>query len=278
MNRLLISATLLAGLALPPAATAGSRILATGGVTPIEGGGGGGLTPWAMITSYAGSGELGATGFYTRVSVDDYTLTSQGLAAAWNDRVELSFARQQLDIEPLDLSLEQDVYGAKVRLAGRLLYSAMPQVSAGMQYKHNRDFDVPGALGASDDSGTDLYLSAAKLWFAGLLERNVLVNVTGRRTRANETGLLGFGAQGGGYDVVLEATTALFLNDRWAVGYEYRQKPDQLEAVSEHDWQDVFVGFFPGKHLSIVGAYVRLDEIAGLSGQDGWYLSIQAGF
>lgn len=268
----------LAALALLTAAPAqaGSRILATGGVTPIEGGGGGGLSPWALITGYASSGEISVTSFATRVDVKDFRLTSMGAAVGWNDRLELSFARQELDVAPLDTTLEQDVFGLKARVAGNLLYTAWPQISIGVQHKRNRTFELPAALGAGDASGSDFYVSAARLWFAALLERNVFANVTLRHTEANETGLLGFDSAGKSADVVAETSIGMFLNERWAVGYEYRQKPDHLASVEEQDWQDVFVAFFPSKHLSVTAAWVDLDAIANLPGQDGWYLSVQA--
>lgn len=271
-----ITAGLLTLSLAAPGALAGSRILATGGATPIEGGGGGGITPWALITGYGSSGETGISAFATRVDVRDFRLDSAGLAVGWNDRLEASFARQALDVQPLDVTLKQDVFGLKARVAGRLLYTAIPQVSVGLQHKRNRSFDVPAALGAADDSGTDLYVSAAKLWFAALFDRNLFANVTLRRTEANEIGLLGFDAAGEDASLVAEGTLAVFLDDRWVIGYEYRQKPDHLDAVTENDWQDLFVAYFPSKRVSLVAARAMLDEIAGLPDQDGWYLSIQA--
>lgn len=259
-------------------AIAGSRIVATGGASPIEGGGGGGLSPWAVITGYASSEEVGVTGFATRIDVRDFTLSSRGAAMGWNDRLEVSYTRQSLDVQPLDATLKQDVFGVKARVYGHLLYSAWPQISVGVQHKRNRTFDLPEALGARNDSGTDVYVSASRLWFAALFDRNVFANVTARRTRANETGLLGFGAPGKSHSMVLESSIGIFVNNHWVVGYEFRQKPDHLSSVEENDWQDVFIGYFPNKHLSIVAARVALDEIAGLPNQDGWYVSLQAGF
>ena len=45
----------------------------------------------------------------------------------------------------------------------------------------------------------DLYIAATKLYFAALAGRNVILDATLRRTRANQFGLLGFGGDGGGY-------------------------------------------------------------------------------
>ena len=41
----------------------GGRLLATGGVTQLEGAAGGGIVPWAVIGGYGTRDEIGATGF-----------------------------------------------------------------------------------------------------------------------------------------------------------------------------------------------------------------------
>lgn len=260
------------------AASAGSRILGTGGVSPIEGGSGGGLLSWSTITGYGSNSEVGTTAFATTVEVDDFSLQTVGVAVGYDNRVEVSYTRQRLNVQPLDLDLEQDVFGAKMRLFGDILYSPWPQVSLGIQHKRNRTFDVPRALGAGNRSGTDVYIAASKLWFDAVAGRNVFTNVTVRRTQAAEIGLLGFGGPKSGPEIVIESSIAVFLNDHWVLGYEYRQKPEVLDAVSEHDWQDVFVAWLPNKHFSVVGAWVELGRIANLQPQDGGYLSVQASF
>ena len=75
-----------------------------------------------------------------------------------------------------------------------------------------------------------------------------------------------------------EGSVALLFNPRWAVGVEYREKPDNLSFAGESDWADVFVGYFPNKHVSFVLAYARLGEIATLDNQNGTYLSVQGSF
>src|SRR5580692_10640894 len=75
-------------------AHAGDRLLATGGIMEIEGSGGGGLTPWALISGLGTDAQVGASGYCTRVSPDDFTLESCGVAAGIANRVELSVARQ----------------------------------------------------------------------------------------------------------------------------------------------------------------------------------------
>lgn len=265
-------ATIFLCLATCLSAHAGSKILGTGAVSPIEGGAGGGIAPWALITGYGSDGEWGGSVFHTRVEVDDFGLDVSGLAVGWQDRLEVSYARQTLDVQGLSLDIEQDVVAAKYRLAGELLYSRIPQVSLGVQHKKNRDFAVPELLGADDDTGTDVYLAASKLWFAALARRNLLVNAAVRYTQANETGLLGFDDDA---SVVFEGSAVVFLNDRWVAGVEYRQKPDHLRAVEETDWWHVFTGYFPNKHFSVVLARADLGDIAGFEDQTGWYLSLQ---
>lgn len=264
--------TALLCLCFPALVLADSKLLATGGATSIEGQAGGGIVPWAVISGYGDSGEWGGAASLTRVGVDDFQLDVRSVSIGIENRLEFSASRQQLEVLPLDLTISQDVFGAKVRLAGDLVYTRLPQLSLGAQYKRNRDMAVPNALGAAADSGVDVYLAASKLWLNGLLGRNLFANVTLRSTAAHQTGLLGFGDE---RELQLEASAGIFLNRQWVLGVEYRQKPDNLAAVAEDDWSDVFVGWFPGKHFAAVFAWTDLGDIAGLPGQGGWYLSLQ---
>lgn len=258
---------------------AGSRLLATGGATQFEGAAGGGIVPWAVIAGYGDRGEWGGDISASHLWLKDFQLETVGLAAGFHDRLELSFARQTLDVEPLDLSIRQDVFGAKVRLTGNLIYGNAPQVSLGVQHKRNRDAAVPTLLGAHDDSGTDLYASAAKLFLNGFMGRNVFINGTVRWSDANQAGLLGFGDAGGSDPrLLLEASAGIFLDRHWIVGAEYRQKPDRLATVEEHDWYDLFLGWFPDKRVGLVAAYAGMGDIAGLPDQEGWYLSLQISY
>ncbi len=261
-------------------AHADSRLIATGGATQLEGSAGGGIVPWAVITGYGTKDEIGATAFWTDVNVQDFSLDSKGVAVGIYNRVELSFARHKFNLESLGgVDLEQNVIGGKVRLWGDIIYTTMPQISAGFQYKHNDTFTIPNAAGARDDHGLDLYLAASKLWLGGFFNYNLLTNVTLRGSKANQLGLLGFGGdKGDDYEVVFEGSVAVLLNRRLAVGYDYRQKPDNLSFAKEDDWQDVFIAWFPNKHFAAVAAYADLGSIAGFKSQHGLYLSIQASF
>jgi hypothetical protein len=108
---------------------------------------------------------------------------------------------------------------------------------------------------------------------------NVLLNGNARYTRANQTGLVGFGGdlrQSRQWQAELSA--GVFYNRHWLAGLEYRQKPDNLAFAREDDWRSAFIAWFPNKHLAAVIGWAELGDVATLSGQDGWYLSLQGSF
>jgi len=256
---------------------AGGKILATPGVSTVEGSAGGGLVPWAQLAGYATEDEISGSGFCSRALVDDFKLNVCGAQLNIMDRVELSYAEQVFDVDPLALELEQSIIGAKIRLYGDLVYSAWPQVSAGLQHKKLDTPAVPFTLGAKDDKGTDVYLAASKLHLGAAFGYNVLWNLTARYTQANQMGLLGFGANGKGREVQFETSAAILFHKSLAVGLEYREKPDNL-GLGEDDWRDVFVAWFPNKHVSVTAALIDLGSIAGIEDQKGWYASVTGYF
>jgi len=262
------------------------RLLATGGATSLEGAAGGGIMPWAVLAGYGERGEWGTDVFATRVETGDYRLDVAGVAAAYGNRIELSYARQRFDLGTLardlnlpDNSLSMDTLGLKVRLAGDLIYDRLPQISLGLQHKRQRDFLVPSLVGAQRREDTEGYLAASRLILGGAFGYNLLLNANLRYSRANELGLLGFGGdRRDRHSWLKEGSVAVLLDRHWAVGIEYREKPDNLSFAGESDWADLFVGYFPNKNLALVLAYARLGEIATLDNQDGVYLSVQGSF
>lgn len=256
---------------------ADGKILITSGITQFEGAGGGGIVPFATLASYATREQVGFTTHRTRLNLDDFELNSYGFNLNLKDRVELSYVRQKLKVEPLSLVIEQDVYGAKVKLLGDLIYDGIPQVSFGVQRKELEDPAILLEARASD--GTDYYLAASKLHVAAIANRNVLWNVTLRSTNANQTGFLGFGgADNSSRELEAELALAVQLNRYMVAGVEYRTKPDNLNAVDEDDWMDVFVAWAPNKHLSFTAAYTDFGSIGGLDDQTGVYLSVTGSF
>jgi len=274
-------------LALGAAAAnaAGNRLLATGGVMEIEGSAGGGAVPWALIAGLGTDEQIGGSGFCTNARPQKFALRSCGLAVGFHDRVEVSYAHQRFDLDEIipGESITQDVFGLKVRLLGDAVYDQdrwYPQLAAGLQYKRNRDFDfVPALLGARDDSDVDFYVAATKVYLAGPFSRTWLLNATLRVTRGNQFGILGFGGdRKNGRSVNAELSAAMFVTDELVAGAEFRQKPDNLNSFGEDDFWDLFVAWFPVKHVSVTSAYTDLGRIAMMPGQHGWYLSLQGSF
>ena len=262
------------------------KLLLTGGVSNIEGAGGGGLATWATITGYESDSGVGANAHATYVGVQNYSLTDYGVAVGFANRVELSYAREQFDTGATGALLgigkgftfDQDVYGAKVRLIGDVVYdqnSLLPEISAGVQYKVGDKSPIVHAVGAKGASGTDYYIAATKLF----LDQSVLVDTTVRFTKANQTGLLGFGGdKHNDYQAEFEGSVAYLVDKHLAVGAEVRTKPDNLGFAKEDTWYDLFAAYAINKHLSFTVAYANLGDIATLKHQNGVYVSLQAGF
>jgi hypothetical protein len=264
----------------------GGKLLLTGGVSEVEGAAGGGLTPWAVIGGYGTANQLGANVHGTYIHTQDYALGTYGVTVGVANRVEFSLARQTFDTRDAGAKLglgenfkfNQDIFGVKVRVLGDAVLDQdtwMPQIAAGIQFKHNEQGDIVKAVGAASNSGTDFYLSATKLFLA----QSLLVNGTLRFTKANQFGLLGFGGdKSNSYHPEFESSLAYLLSKNVAVGAEYRMKPNNLGFAREQDAYDAFVAWAPNKHVSLTLAYVSLGDIATIKNQRGVYASLQAGF
>ena len=262
------------------------KLLLTQGVSNVEGAGGGGLAAWALISGYETRDGIGGNVHATYVNLPDYEFRAVGASVGFYDRLELSYTRQAFDTGSTGAKLglgsgftfHQDVVGAKLRVLGDAVYNQdrwFPQVALGAQYKKADRGAVIGLLGGKDDSGVDWYVAATKV----LLDQSLVLNGTVRATKANQTGLLGFGGnKHDGYQVEFEGSVALLLSRKIAVGVEYRTKPDNLAGLKEGSWADAFIVYAINKTVSVTAAYVDLGEIATFKGQRGVYLSLQAGF
>lgn len=280
------------------ALAADGKLLLTGGVSSVDGAAGGGITPWAVIGSYATRGEFGASAFVSVARTQDYGLRVAGAAVAWDERIEVSLAQQEFDAADnlralglRGLRLKQDIVGLKLRVAGDAVLDAdspMPQIALGLLHKRSDAAALGptlfGPLGARD-SGTEAYVSATKLFLA----QGLLVNATLRWSNANQNGLLGFGgAQSSRRRLHPELSIAWLLSRRLAIGAEYRAKPDHLNrsvlgtgALKEDDWWDLFIAWAPNKTVSITLACVDLGHIAPAvqpRHQRGAYVSAQLAF
>lgn len=262
------------------------KLLATGGVSTVEGSGGGGIATWALITSYGSRDAIGANAHATYISLPDFDFRGYGAAIGVFDRLELSFTKQEFDTGNTGARLgigkgftfKQDVVGAKLRVFGDAIYeqdSWIPQVAVGAQWKRNNQETIVKAVGAKDNTGVDYYIAASKLF----LNSSFLVNTTLRFTKANQIGLLGFGGdKNDDYHVTFEGSVAALLSRNWAVGVELRTKPDNLGFAKEERWMDAFVAWFPTKNVSFTAAFVDLGSIALQQKQRGAYISAQVGF
>ena len=263
----------------------GGKLLLTNGVSTIEGTSGGGLATWATIAGRETDRGIGLSGHVTLIELPDYGWQSHGVSVAIANRVELSYARQNFDTRDVGTALglgegytlNQDVFGAKLRVVGDVVYGdpLLPQISVGVEHKRNRDTPVALAVGAAHGRGTDLTLSATKLF----LSHNLLVNATARLTKANQTGLLGFGTAGNDkHSLQFEGSVAYQLSRRAVIGGEYRTKPDNLAIARENDWWDLFAAYALTRNLTVTAAYVDLGSIATFDKQRGGFLSAQLAF
>lgn len=306
-SRKLIAAGLVAALGFASASAIAQdfsgKLRATGGVSTIEGSGGGGLSTWALITGYGTEKQIGANVHYTGVKTRDYSLQTGGVAVGLYDRVELSYANQQFDTRDVLVAIsptlrgykiKQDVFGVKVKVLGDAIYdqdSWIPQVAIGLQYKDNKDNTVipflNGALAALNPNiknrSTDFYIAASKLY----LDKSILVNGAVRFTKGNQYGLLGFGGPDGHrYRPEFEGSIAYLLRRDLVIGAEVRTKRGNLANpalnLTEQAAFDVFVAYFPTKNVSVTAAYVDIGQIVGAltanRRQTGGYLSLQVGF
>jgi len=275
-----------AAWASPAAEAEQGRLIATRGASSIEGGAIGGINPWAVLAGADVEGVGGGHAFRAPCVSPTMTRVRVCAVAPSGTRVACSYAHQRFDLGSLvsklnlpEDNLTQDIFGVKVRLFGDLIYDQLPQVSAGLEYKHQNDFLIPSLVGAKRDSDVEGYVTASRLFMGAAFGYNVVVNAGLRYSRANETGLMGFGGDRRDTRSVLkEGGAAILFNPHWAVGMDYREKPDNLSFAGESDWADFFVGWFPNKHVSVVLAYARLGEIATLDNQNGTYLSVQGSF
>jgi hypothetical protein len=262
-----------------------AKLLATGGVSNVEGAGGGGIASWALISGYGTRDGLGLDAHYTYLGLPDYQLNSIGAAIGLFDRLEFSYAWQAFDTEKTGAALglgqgftfHQNIYGAKLKLTGDAVYdqdSWWPQIAIGLQHKENDRGAVIAAIGGGSAVGTDYYVSATKLF----LTESLLADVTLRGTKANQMGILGFGGdKHDDYTMQTEGSLAYLLSSHFALGGEFRTKPSNLSIAKEQDTWDLFAAYFLNKNLSVTLAYADLGNIVIHDHQGGAYLSLQAG-
>lgn len=280
------------------------KLLLTGGVSSIDGAAGGGLTPWAVIGSNATDGEIGGSAYISNLSTKDYGFNFYGATVGIKDKFELSIGQQDMDTRGTGtalglpgLRLKQTIVGAKVKVAGDAILDSdtlMPQIAVGLQYKTLGSTGLDGTLTAlgAKRSGVDLYVSATKLF----LGQSLLLNATLRATKANQNGLLGYGATLGGsedkYSLQPEFSIGYLVSKNVVIGAEYRMMRNKLEkagaaaglgnGLRSEDWKDIFIAWAPTKNVSLTLAYVDLGVVVPATTasrkQQGVYVSAQLAF
>ncbi|MBQ4846461.1 DUF3034 family protein [Pseudoalteromonas sp. MMG013] len=256
---------------------AGGKLLATPGVSQLEGSGGGGIVPWAQLSGYATEDEWSLGAFCSGAKLQDYQLDVCGAQVNFFDRLELSVAEQNFTVAVSNRVIEQSVLGAKIRLYGDVIYSDWPQLSVGLMHKSLGDSAIARALGADASQGNDVYFSASKLHLGALYGRNWFWNITARYTQANQIGLLGFGGKYASKRWHIEMSSAVFVAPQLALGFEFREKPHNL-GLGESHWRNLFIAWFPMKSLNVTAAWLDLGSIAGVPSQEGLYLSLAGNF
>ena len=263
----------------------GGKLVLTNGISSLEGSSGGGLASWATIAGMETDRGVGVSAHVTSVELADYGWQSHGLSVGIKNRLELSYARQNFNTRKVGSALglgdgyrfNQDIFAAKVRLAGDLVYGSplLPQISVGMQHKRSLDSAVVKAVGAHSASGTDFTASATQL----VLSKSLLINATARLTSANQFGLLGFGGPNkADRSVQFEGSIAYMLTPQLVVGGEYRTRPSNLAIAREDDAYDLFIALALTRSTTVTAAYADVGSVATFDGQRGALVSVQFAF
>ena len=231
---------------------AGGRLLATGGVTQIEGAGGGGLVPWALISGYGTRDQVGLTALYTQADPSDFRLRSAGVAIGIHDRVEISLAQQRLGLGSTvpGQSIDQNMLGIKLRVLGDAVFDQdrwWPQVAVGAIYKHNEDMAVPRSLGAKRDADTDFYVSATKVyrpvyffatgcWWARNTARSRTISARSRSRITTTSSLRSY------------RTSAFPLRPPMQIWARSPTRRISMRSISPRSWPSSFCAHRPRKH------------------------------
>ncbi len=264
-------------------------------VANIDGQAGGGLVPWALLSS-------GPTVAYTHIGTQNLDINSLAINTSFSNRVEVSYAHNMLNDSAPVLNAggalvgnntdNVDNFGIKVKLND--MSDSMPQFALGAVYKKasgNLASTLNTALGVNTSS-TDVYGAVSKI--VNMAGKNVLLNGVLRATKANALGLLDFG--GGntagastGYKIEPELSAEIFAASNVVVGAEYRRQPNyamagtaQATYLSQNSAYDFHVVYVANSNFSLTAAYVNLGTVApvanGYTRQNGMFLQGQVNF
>ncbi|MBT3878069.1 MAG: DUF3034 family protein [Candidatus Scalindua sp.] len=156
--------------------------------------------------------------------------------------------------------------------------SWIPALTVGLHYKHNDDTDViDRRLGGAfsdieikDNNGVDVTLFASKMIKS--LPRPLMLNAGVRSTEAAQIGLFGFTED---RRTVFEGNFGVLVLDNLVVGGEYRQKPDEFNALpglveEEDDWWDSYITYIASDNLTMSIAFASFGDVFNHEADDVW--------
>lgn len=253
----------------------------------VEGYGGVAITGSAYLTnppengSVVGLPSVGVGGVYTP---NGRAFAFATITETFFDRIELGYGFNVLNLHdlPSDVAAatgidigDDRVYLHNLNLRLNLLKegafqtSWVPAVTVGVHYKKVEKLaDIDEALGGAltnagieDTEGFDFTLYASKLIKA--LPRPVLFNLGVRNSEAAHIGLLGFT---GDREFLLEGNVVVFVTDRFLLGAEYRQKPDNYTPINglvepEDDWWSIVAAYVIDDHFTVSGGVFNFGEV-----------------
>jgi hypothetical protein len=270
----------------------------------VEGVGGAFSTSSAYLVNPAKEGDVfglpSIGGIYVHVGNGRHLAALTVTETLW-DRLELGYAWDNFDMGDLPQDIERatsirirdhavDMHNFNARVClvkdGEFDQPWLPAITLGGHYKLNDtlediDADLMGTLtgiGIAEHDGFDYTLSLTKM--VTFLPRPLLLNATVRATEAAHIGLLGFTDD---YEVVVEGSVCALLTDRFILAGEYRQKPDEYDAIpglvgGEDDWWTICAGYIVNDHMTISGGYAHFGELLNHVANSSWGVAVKYEF
>jgi hypothetical protein len=208
-------------------------------------------------------------------------------------RLELGYGYDRLDIGDLPQAVEEATtirlhdkevglhnFNARLQLLkeGEFDQKWVPALTFGAHYKYNDTYNSLNSdlnntlhnIGVVRKDGEDFTLYASKL--LTFLPRPVLVELGGRATEGAHLGLLGFTDK---YSFNFEANVVVFVTDSLALAAEYKQKPNDYNAIPglikpEDDWWTIDAAYIVNKHLTLAAGYGHFGGVLNHDANGVW--------
>ncbi|MFV8835625.1 DUF3034 family protein [Aquisalimonas sp.] len=240
----------------------------------IEGAADGVLTPGPQLTG-AGNAVSGNVAV-THARLTDVQFTAIGASLTLDDRLELSAAQPNLGAGSSD-DARQNVFAARLRLAGSARAPLRPAASVGVSHRRQRDFGLEDRIGIAPErrNDWDATLSAGGGYRLGPSQA-VLVHATARYTRANAGGLFGFGnAEHDHHRVQLEGAVHTSLTSRLSISGEYRENRHQPATDPGDPWWSAYAGYGVNEDVHLALGWQDLGRLGGKPRQNGPFIALR---